>query len=141
MDIAVEKAIVNEEAVVAVFLDIEKAYAMLWKEGLPLKLHDAEVQGRMFNRIKNFLCERPIQVRVGNSLSDEVLVEMVHPREVLLVLCYLIFVSMICSTQWEEGMGRLYLQMMGLYGNREGTSYVMGQIQEAHNWVVEWANK
>lgn len=67
--------IVNIEAVVAVFVDIEKGYDMLWKEGLLLKLCDAGVWGRMLNWIKNCLRERTIQVRVGNSLPDEVQVE------------------------------------------------------------------
>ena len=56
----------NKEAVVAVFLEIEKAYDMLWKEGLQIALYDAGIRGRMFNWIMNFLCNRSIQVRIGN---------------------------------------------------------------------------
>lgn len=37
----IKRALVNKEAVVAVFLDIERAYDMLWKEGLIIKLYDA----------------------------------------------------------------------------------------------------
>lgn len=36
-----KKAIINREAVIAVFLDIEKAYDSMWKEGLLIKLNDA----------------------------------------------------------------------------------------------------
>lgn len=35
----IRKAQVNKETVVAVFFDVEKAYDMLWKEGLLIKLH------------------------------------------------------------------------------------------------------
>ena len=55
LDIDIKKAIANKEAVVAVFLDIEKAYYdMLWKEGLLIALYDAGIRGTMFNGIKSF---------------------------------------------------------------------------------------
>ena len=52
------KMFVNKEAVVGVFLDIEKAYDSLWKEGLLIKLYDLGVRGRMFNWISDFLRDR-----------------------------------------------------------------------------------
>ncbi|KAF0040515.1 hypothetical protein F2P81_006413 [Scophthalmus maximus] len=60
-DMDIKKAIANKEVVVAVFLDIEKAYDMLWKEGLLIALYDSGIRGRMLNWIKNFLCSRSIQ--------------------------------------------------------------------------------
>lgn len=56
MDLDIKRAIANKEAVLAVFIDIEKAYDMLWREGLLITLHDAGVRGRIFNWIKDFLC-------------------------------------------------------------------------------------
>ena len=49
----VRKAQVNKELVLAVFFDVEKAYAMLWKEGLPMKLDALGVGGRVYNWIKD----------------------------------------------------------------------------------------
>ncbi len=43
LDLGIRKALANKEAVVDIFLNIEKAYDMLWKEGLEIKLYDAEV--------------------------------------------------------------------------------------------------
>ena len=37
----IRKSQVNKEAVAAVFFDVEKAYDMLWREGLMIKLHNA----------------------------------------------------------------------------------------------------
>ena len=51
LDSDIKKAMVNKEALVAVVLDIEKAYDMLWKEGLVIKLYDAGIGGRMLNWI------------------------------------------------------------------------------------------
>lgn len=39
----IRKAFINRETVVAVFFDIEKAYDMLWKEGLLIKLDQIRI--------------------------------------------------------------------------------------------------
>lgn len=46
--------------VAGVFFDIEKAYDMLWKEGLLIKLEHLGVVGRMFNWIKDFMLDRTV---------------------------------------------------------------------------------
>ncbi len=43
LDLDIRKAKSNKEAVVAVFLDTEKAYDILWKEGLVIKLFNAGI--------------------------------------------------------------------------------------------------
>ncbi len=50
----IRKAQVSKEAVLVIFFDIEKAYDMLWKEGLLIKLNKMGIGGRMFNWIKDF---------------------------------------------------------------------------------------
>lgn len=80
LDRDIKRALVNKEAVVAVFLDIERAYDMLWKEGLIIKLYDAGIQGRMLNWIREFLAGRIIQVKVGGLLSDIVDVDNGTPQ-------------------------------------------------------------
>jgi len=56
---------VNREVLVGVIFDIEKAYDMLWKEGLLIKIKCMGIGGKMYNWIMDFLQERTIQVRVG----------------------------------------------------------------------------
>ena len=58
LDNETRKAQANKESVVVVFFDIEKAYDMMWKEGLLIKLYKMVVGGRVFNWIKNFLFDR-----------------------------------------------------------------------------------
>lgn len=61
--------------VLAVFLDVEKAFDMLWNDGLMVKLAQLGVAGKMFKWIGNFVHDRTFQVRVGNSLSHNKVLE------------------------------------------------------------------
>ena len=54
----------------AVFLDLEKAYDMMWRDGVLLSLSRINVDGQMFNYLKHFLSERTFQVKVDSELSD-----------------------------------------------------------------------
>ncbi len=71
LDLDIKRALANKEAVVGVFLDIEKAYDMVWKEGLVIKMYDAGIRGRMLNWINHFMKDRTIQVKVDEFLSSE----------------------------------------------------------------------
>ncbi|VDI75617.1 Hypothetical predicted protein [Mytilus galloprovincialis] len=53
----------NNEFILAVFIDLEKAYDSVWREGLLTKLYDNGVKGNIWNWINNFLKER--QARNG----------------------------------------------------------------------------
>lgn len=75
MENDIRKAQANKEAVVAVFFDIEKAYDMMWKEGLLIKIDKMSIGGKLYNWIKDVLFGGYIQVRVGNSISDKFFVE------------------------------------------------------------------
>ncbi len=57
----IRKAQANKESVITVFFDIEKAYDMMWKEGLLIKLHLMGVGGRVFNWIKIFCLEEKLK--------------------------------------------------------------------------------
>ena len=59
----IRKAQTNKEVVVSVFFDVEKAYDMLWKEGLVIMLKSLGIGGRAYNGVYNFLLDRKIQVR------------------------------------------------------------------------------
>ena len=68
----IRKAQANKEMVVAVCFDVEKAYDMLWKEGLLNKLEKLGIGGKMFHWVSGFLLGRQLQVRVGVAHSKTV---------------------------------------------------------------------
>ena len=63
------KSIKNKGYLMAVFIDFEKAFDLVWREGLLTKLKTMGIQGRLFTFIENFTKNRTIQTKVGNSLS------------------------------------------------------------------------
>ncbi len=71
---------INKETIIAVFFDVEKAYDMLWKEGLLIKLDQIGIGGRIYNWIKEFLIERNIKVKVGDYISREGSIENGTPQ-------------------------------------------------------------
>ena len=54
---------------IAVFVDIEKAYDMVWKHGLLEKIYKLGIRGPMFNFIETFITEIYFRVNVGGSFS------------------------------------------------------------------------
>ena len=65
----VEKCRKLNRQTAAVFLDLEKAYDLLWREGTLTELKEIGVTGQIYNYILSFLQDRTFQVRVGGSLS------------------------------------------------------------------------
>jgi hypothetical protein len=58
------------ESTLGVFIDFEKAFDMVWKDGLIIKLQKIGISGNILDYIKNFLTNRTFQVKIANSLSD-----------------------------------------------------------------------
>ena len=54
----------------AVFLDMKKAFDMVWIPGLLKKLASIGISGPTLIWLKNFLTGRSFRVRIGNTLSD-----------------------------------------------------------------------
>ena len=65
----VQKALANQRSVLDVFLDIEKAYDLVYKDILLIKLLNLGVIGFMLNFIAAFLTYRSFQVRISSAHS------------------------------------------------------------------------
>ena len=115
----IRKAQANKESVVVVFFDIEKAYDMMWKEGLLIKLYKMGVGGRVFNWIKIFLFDRKIQVRIGSELSNKYMVGNGTPQgSVISPLLFIIMINDVFS-KVPEDIGSSLFADDGLCGKGE----------------------
>ncbi len=116
----IRKALINKETIIAVFFDVEKAYDMLWKEGLLIKLDQIGIGGRIYNWIKEFLIERNIKVKVGDYISREGSIENGTPQgSVISPLLFIIMINDVFATIGEN-INKYLLQMMELCGLEVG---------------------
>uniref|UniRef100_A0A671QSF3 Reverse transcriptase domain-containing protein n=1 Tax=Sinocyclocheilus anshuiensis TaxID=1608454 RepID=A0A671QSF3_9TELE len=138
----IRKAQTNKEVVVAVFFDVEKAYDMLWKEGLLIKLKSLGIGGRIYNWVQDFLFDRKIQVKVGEEYSRVYTVENGTPQgSVCSPLLFNIMINDIFS-QVEHNIGKsLYADDGALWIRGRNISYINKKMQDAIVDVEKWANK
>ena len=113
---SIRKAQVNKETILAVFFDIEKAYDMVWREGLLIKLRQMGIKGRMFQWVKDFLSGRRIMVKINEELSSEYMVENGTPQgSIISPILFLIMINDVFKECRNLSM-LLCLQMMGQCG-------------------------
>ncbi|KAK3103174.1 hypothetical protein FSP39_017008 [Pinctada imbricata] len=70
LETEIKCGIASKQYTGAVFLDISKAFDLVWHEGLIYKTKNYGITGKFLNFIKNFLTDRKIQVKVNENLSD-----------------------------------------------------------------------
>lgn len=138
----IRKAQVNKEVVVGIFFDIEKAYDMIWKEGLLIKLEQIGIVGRMFNWIKDFLLNRTVQVRVGSSYSRIYKIDNGTPQgSVCSPLLFNIMINDVFQNVKIDIGRSLYADDGAIWKRGRNVSHVTKIIQTAVNEVEKWANK
>ena len=68
----IRDAFIQNQHLVAVFFDLQKAYDTTWKHGIQPDLHDMGLRGNLPLFIGNFLTDRTFQIHLGTILSDVV---------------------------------------------------------------------
>lgn len=92
-------AFTNQQHLIAICLDIEKAYDMVWRQRIINNLKNYGLQGNILNFIRNFLETRIIYVRANNILSSPKIMENGVPQgSVLSVTLFLVAINDILSS-------------------------------------------
>ena len=68
----IRDAFIQNQHLVAVFFDLQKAYDTTWKHGILQDFHDMGLRGNLPIFIGNFLSDRTYKVHLGTILSDEI---------------------------------------------------------------------
>jgi len=84
----------NKGFTLGVFLDFEKAYDMMWRTGLLVKLKKIGINGNMFSFISSFIRNRSMQVQVGTKLSETKTLENGTPQgSILSPILFLVMIN------------------------------------------------
>ena len=138
----IRKAQTNREMVIAVFFDVEKAYDMLWKEGLLIKLKKLGVNGKLHNWVLDFMFGRTIEIKVGTEYSKTYQVENGTPQgSVCSPILFNVMINDIFE-QVERGIGKsLYADDGALWIRGRNLAYIQKKLQAAITTVEQWADK
>jgi len=77
-----------------VFIDLENAFDLMWRDGLLFKLRKLVVNRNVYQFVWTFLSNRSAQVKVGRTLSNVVLLDNRSPQgSVISPLLFLILMN------------------------------------------------
>lgn len=138
----IRKALINKETLIAVFFDVEKAYDMLWKEGLLIKLDQIGIEGKLYNWIKEFLIERNIKVKIGEYISRKGIIENGTPQgSVISPLLFIIMINDVFATIDKNVNKSLFADDGALWFRGRNVEYIVNKMQAALKNVEEWSYK
>ena len=66
----IRTARLRKRKVLAVFLDLEKAFDLMWRSGVILKLTEYGIKGRTLKWIKDFLTDRKIRTKIDDTYAE-----------------------------------------------------------------------
>ncbi|MGE5863309.1 MAG: RNA-directed DNA polymerase, partial [Nitrososphaerales archaeon] len=130
----------NKGYTVAIFLDFEKAYDMLWQNGLLVKLSKIGITDGIINYIKSLLENRTFQVKIKESLSVIKTLENGTPQGS--VISPLLFLNMINDLPdvINQAILSLFADDGCLLKSGRNLKYLEKIIQENLNNILEWCD-
>ena len=140
---SIRNALNKKLSVITLFLDIEKAYDMLWREGLLFKLlNQIKITGNMYNWIQDFLKNRKFQVRINNSFSKKYDIENGTPQgSSISPLLFLIMINDINLSNTNVHLS-LFADDIAIWIETKdvnnGISVLQQSLQELENWSKKW---
>ena len=130
------------EHCVGVFFDLEKAYDMTWKYGIMKDLFDLGLRGNLPIFIDKFLHGRFFKVRVGSTLSLDILQEQGVPQgSILSVTLFAIKINSIVNCLLDDINGSLYVDDFQICFRGQNMAVIERQLQMCLNKLDEWSNE
>ena len=130
----------NKNTVLGVFLDLEKAYDMLWKRGLLHKINHININGKMFTYIKSFINNRTFHVKVGGKISSVKTSQNGTPQgSVISPTLFLIMINDLSTTSPEIKLS-LYADDSAIYTCGKKIEKLRKKIQETLNHIQDWCD-
>ena len=138
---AIENAFQEKKKVLAVFVDLAKAFDKVWKEGLLLKLLTKNVEGKMYAWIQDFLQHRTARVKLDGKISHRVSLQQGVPQGgVISPSLFLVFIDDIADSLTRHVPRALHADDFAAWCAAEHLSTATYRMQETMNHIGQWAN-
>ena len=139
---SIEDAFQEKKNTLAVWLDMEKAFDKVWKDGLRLKLRRSGVSGRMYTWISQYLHNRQARVKLqGQKSKKKVLRQGVPQGGVLSPTLFLVFIDDIVKELPRGVKGAIYADDLVLWCSEEYTTTAQVRLQTALDKIGRWTKK
>ena len=136
------KGMQKKEYTVAIFIDFQKAFDMVWKTGILEKMHHLNIIGKMYAWIKSFMEDRTFQVKVEGQLSDTFQFENGTPQgSVISPVLFLIAIN--DFPDLGPGIKKsIFADDSAIWKSGRNLKTLTKQIQDAtekiQKWCLEW---
>jgi retron-type reverse transcriptase len=131
----------NKGFTLAVFLDFEKAYDMIWRKGLFIKLHNIGIRDNMLNFISNFLENRTMQVRISDCLSTKRVIENGTAQgSVISPILFLLMINDL-PNELEEVESALFADDCAIFKAGKNINFLTKKVQMAIDHAADWCKK
>ena len=137
----IENAFQEKKKVIAVFVDLSKAFDKVWKKGLLLKLATCGINGNMFYWIKNLLNQRTARVKVDGKTSHIVkLCEGVPQGGIISTTLFLVFINDIMNKVPPRISRALHADDLAAWHAAETLRAATIRMQDTLDHISKWAN-
>ena len=137
---AIQETFLEDKYLVAVFIDLEKAYDMVWRHLVLKILFDIGLKGHFPLFIQNFLMNRTIKVKVGEFFSPEFLLENGLPQgSVLSCILFSLIINSIFKGIHEIAKS-LFCDDGLFWATGKTLEIAIAKIQRALYCIEEWCD-
>ena len=137
----IETAFQEKKKVLAVFVDLTKAFDKVWKTGLLLKLLNKKVEGKMYHWIQNFLQYRTARVKLDGTTSRRISLQQGVPQGgVISPTLFLVFIDDIAEKINRHVSKALHADDFAAWSAAEHLASAGHRMQEALNHIEVWAS-
>ena len=130
----------NKGYTVAVFIDFQSAYDMLWHNGLFDKLEKMGIRDNALLYIRNFLSNRSIQVRVGDTLSTPLFIKNGTPQgSIISPLLFLIMINDL-PEKITDTETSLFADDSCFFCSGRKLDVILRRMQDSLNKLEQWCD-
>ena len=138
----IEDAFQEKKVMLSVFIDLQKAFDSVWKEGILFKLHRSGIKGNMLRWTKAYLHNRKIRVSVNGELGSKVLLRQGVPQGgVLSPTLFIMFINDVVKELPRKVHAALYADDLVLWCAEEFATTAAYRMQEALDKLTSWSKK